>query len=218
MCEQYLESIQNTKSKLPNGLTSTIFTNNKSTQKSDYQILKNTPIKFHNKIGSKKSFRKFFSDEETTLNISKFPMLKISTQRKLSDNYKNEPTFNIASGSALSLADVNTQLAFSNILYESPSLSHKLSSDKKGTCSKKQEKNALPFEDIYVCCISYTALNKCEISIDFMDRFEIISIYHYKYSDLCFVRNLCTNQKGFVPRYTLCQLSQFLKDVRKLKN
>lgn len=205
MCEAKLTN--KTNSYVLNGLTTINSISTCSSQKPETQI--NTQIKSIRDSLSNESnynFNTSQSYEENTLSISQFPMLIFSPQRQFHDKYKKENT-------PFNNVPINNQLAFSNNLYKSPPMTKR----KKYIETLRDKRIDLSLQEVYVCCISYKALNKCEMSIDFMDRFELISQNHYIYSDLCFVRNMITNQSGFVPKYTLCKLSEFLNDMRNLK-
>ncbi|CAF0916338.1 unnamed protein product [Brachionus calyciflorus] len=173
-------------------------------------------------------------ENEISMNISQFPMLTTTpetTRVKNQTSHKNIDETNendIGSGTS----DYGS---YSNELYESFTLSSnetrfsQMEQDSFGFNSNDfQQANSKMFEEsynevdvsvvneLYVCRISYIASTERELTIEFSERLELISSTIHKHNDLCLVKNIQSQECGFVPKYSICKLSQFLSDMKLL--
>ncbi|CAF0759414.1 unnamed protein product [Brachionus calyciflorus] len=82
--------------------------------------------------------------------------------------------------------------------------------------SINETNNRLQDEELYVCCISYDALTEHELSIEFSERLQVYPHSNKYYRDFYLVKNITTQECGFVPAYCICKLFVFLKDIKKL--
>ncbi|CAF0952726.1 unnamed protein product [Brachionus calyciflorus] len=269
MSKQMNKFIEKAKSKLCNGLSLNVCikanqTSNESTYlpvtKVDFITpvkVQQTPVKVLKKSTAtvnlfKKSPNKVSQLEQTTMNISQFPMLINSPEinQKVARTCIESSTIFTDEEQSPSMSGIyrqdslETQLesttsdygsnlssAFSNVMYESPQCQNhnstrfsQMEQDSFGFISNDfHSANTNMFtEDIhesnelYVCCVSYSALNQSELSIEFSERLELIQGSEYKYKDFCLVKNVITNESGYVPKYSICLLSQFLSDMKIL--
>ncbi|RMZ94429.1 hypothetical protein BpHYR1_039544, partial [Brachionus plicatilis] len=191
-------------------LTKCIDPSNESSYASVTQINECTPIKSKSLNHETKKLKKSRAKlnllcqkplEQSTLNISSLPMLISSPHSEITNNFKQESCYsskNLFEYSTSSTSDYgsDTQSAFSNAIYESPA--NKWPSLSRTLNDSIEEDVDISIVEIYICCVAYKAANQSELSTEFMDRFELISKNHYKYNDLCYVRNLSTNQSGYV--------------------
>ena len=63
---------------------------------------------------------------------------------------------------------------------------------------------------IYVCCSAYKAVFGSDLTVKFADRVQIIDNYGEYF---VLVRNVCTEQVGYVPKICLKSLNEFLNNL-----
>jgi hypothetical protein len=67
--------------------------------------------------------------------------------------------------------------------------------------------------DLYACCVSYEAMSRNELTVDFSERLRLVqsdSNHH-----LCLVQNIQTGVYGFVPKYCILPISMFLRELQR---
>lgn len=176
-----------------------------------------------------------FSCDQSTLDISKFPFLITSPQLNDTFSFAQFESSEIFESTTSDYGS-NISSAFSNVLYESPECRQNTTRFSQmeivsfGFDSKDfQSANSLLFaenefssecnqsninQDIFVCKLSYEAKSSKELTINFSDRLAVLN----ENEQICFVKNIITNQYGFVPCNTICKLSEFLSDIKQLTN
>ncbi|RNA11867.1 hypothetical protein BpHYR1_045051 [Brachionus plicatilis] len=179
--------------------------------------------------------------DQSTINISQFPLLISTPERNktLESISQFDSTGSEIFESTTSDYGSNVSTAYSNVLYESPQCrqnttpfsqmevesfgfgsndfcsANSLLFEQDQSLSESSQEQQLDLEkEIFVCKVSYTAKTKNELSIKFSDRLLVIK------EDLnsCYVKNVLTNECGFVPNFTICKLFQFLSDIKQLTN
>ncbi|CAF0874401.1 unnamed protein product [Brachionus calyciflorus] len=174
-------------------------------------------------------------ENEISMNISQFPMLTATPEttrviNHLQYKYIEETTENDIG------SETSDYGSYSNELYESFTLSNnetrfsQMEQDSFGfNSSDFQQANSKMFQEtddddviesvvseLYVCRISFSASTERELTIEFSERLELISSTIHKHDNLCLVKNIQTQECGFVPKYSICKLSQFLSDMKLL--
>jgi hypothetical protein len=74
--------------------------------------------------------------------------------------------------------------------------------------SNQEQKSSV----ILVCCIAYKANKSSGINLDFSERVRLLN----ETDELYLVQNLVNNECGYVPKYCLSTVNQFLKDLKYL--
>lgn len=132
-----------------------------------------------------------------------------------------------------SLSQINNehvQKAFSNDSYSSPTKfnstqsSSAYSTDSSSydyssycsSCSSSGSDTSDSYyqETLYVCCIAYQPKIQGDLNLAFADRVKLIHMN----DDFALVENIITRKCGYVPRYCISTMTQFLKEVKYLNN
>jgi hypothetical protein len=128
----------------------------------------------------------------------------------------------------------NIATAFSNQLYQSPEInSTRQALNFVDLCNETelqpsfgidsndfQSVNPSFFENsiqehrpaVFVCCIAYKAKEHTELNLEFSERVCVLN----EIADLYLVKNIANNKCGYVPKYCITTLNQFLKDLKYL--
>ena len=67
--------------------------------------------------------------------------------------------------------------------------------------------------EIFICHLAYQATKSTHLDVKFGEKFLLLQID----SDFVLVRNLQTKKVGYVPRYCVTSLDQFLRDLKYIK-
>jgi len=65
---------------------------------------------------------------------------------------------------------------------------------------------------VFVCCISYKAKEHTELNLEFSERVCVLN----ETADMYLVQNIAKNKCGYVPKYCITTLNQFLEDLKYL--
>lgn len=114
--------------------------------------------------------------------------------------------------------------AFSNdscslsVTYTDITVSSHFSSDYSSSQYSASSFDSVSSEDyhleqtLYVCCVEYKARIQGDLTLNFADRVKLIHMN----AEHCLVENILTRQCGYVPRYCVATMEQFLRQVKYL--
>lgn len=112
-----------------------------------------------------------------------------------------------------SLSQISDKTYDSSVSYEYTSSSNN-SSSSSSSCNSSTDSEAYYEEDtLYVCCISYQAKLQGDLNLVFADRVKLIHMN----DDFALVEHIVTRKCGYVPRFCISTMNQFLSQVKYLK-
>ncbi|CAF1051835.1 unnamed protein product [Brachionus calyciflorus] len=229
MSKQFTKLIEKAKSKFcNNNCTKVNQFLNESTYITVTKVNCITPIRIQNdeqknkkvmkktigRINLFKESNHYQQENEISINISQFPMLTTTPETTRVINQVSYKDIDDKNGS-----ETSDYGSYSNELYESFTLSSnetRFSQMEQDSFESDDEVDESVVNELYVCRISYTASTERELTIEFSERLELISSTIHRHNDLCLVKNIQTQECGFVPKYSICKLSQFLSDMKLL--
>lgn len=111
-----------------------------------------------------------------------------------------------------SLSQISDKTYDSSVSYDYTSSSNN-SSSSSGSNSNSDSEAYYEEDTLYVCCISYQAKLQGDLNLLFSDRVKLIHMN----DDFALVEHIVTRKCGYVPRFCISTMNQFLSQVKYFK-